>query len=167
VGKRAREIRTGARPRIKPFLTRRFWTNAPIPEAFVAGLSLGGILHLLAARPIAREPRWPRLTGLALVPAGLGLILWAMAAAEHIRIDRPAALIAQGPYAVSRNPMYLGWALACLGLALLANSRWLLGATGAAGLYLHGREIPREEAALAAQFGEEYGAYRQRTRRYL
>ena len=151
----------------KAFFTKDFWANAPIPEAFVAALSLGGALHALVARPIARDARALRAGGVALLPFGLGLIAWAMAAARYIHIDRPTALVTHGPYALSRNPMYVGWWLSGLGLSLLANSRWLLGATGAAGLYYHLHDIPSEEESLLSQFGEEYQSYRRRTRRYL
>jgi len=146
---------------------RSFWANAPIPEAFVAALSLGGALQTLAARPVSRDSRALRVAGLALLPLGLALITWAMLAAREIRIDRPTALVTRGPYALSRNPMYLGWALGSLGVSLLANSRWLLAATGAAGLYHHLVEIPEEEEALLARFGEQYESYRRRTRRYV
>lgn len=152
---------------MRPFFTKSFWSNAPIPEPFVAGLSLGGALHALVPSPIFRTFRFPRLAGLSLVAAGLGLALWAMAAVKEMSIDRPAALATRGPYALSRNPMYLGWELGSLGLSFLANSRWLLAATGAAGLYLHMVDIPAEEDALEAMFGEQYTAYRAGTRRYL
>jgi protein-S-isoprenylcysteine O-methyltransferase Ste14 len=144
-----------------------FWGNLPIPDAYVIGLLLGGVLHALAAKPLCRHGRAPRAAGLALLLPGLGLIAWAMAAARKIRIDRPAVLLTRGPYAIGRNPMFLGWALSCLGLSLLANSCWLLAATSAAGLYVHGNDVRKEEETLLARFGEEYRAYRRRTPRYL
>ena len=142
-------------------------SNVPIPEAFVAALLSGGAAHAVAARPISRDLGALRAGGLALLLLGLGLIAWAMAAARNIRIDRPTALVTLGPYALSRNPMYVGWALCSLAVSLLVNSRWLLVTTSAAGLYHHLHEIPKEEEFLLAHFGEEYESYRRRTRRYL
>ena len=63
--------------------------------------------------------------------------------------------------------MYTGWLLGCVGISLLTNSRWLLAATAAAGLYQHLHVIPQEEESLLAQFGDEYRAYQARTRRYF
>ena len=144
-----------------------FWANSPIPGTFVAAMLLGGGLHRLKARRISPDSRTLRVAGLALLPLGLFLITWAMVAAREIRIDQPTQLVTRGPYAISRNPMYLGWALCSLGTSLLANSRRLLTATIAAGLYHHLVEIPREEEYLLAHFGQEYRSYRRHTRRYL
>jgi protein-S-isoprenylcysteine O-methyltransferase Ste14 len=167
VSTREAAVRGAGKIQLRWFLTKSFWANAPVPEAFAGALFAGGVLHALVASRIFRASRTARLPGLALVAAGLGLVLWAMAAAREIRIDRPAALVTRGPYVLSRNPMYLGWLLWCLGLAFVANSRWLLAATGAAGLYLHLVDIPGEEEALESMFGEQYTAYRAGTRRYL
>ncbi len=141
--------------------------NTPIPETFVASLVLGGLLHALARRPITRQGQTLRLQGIGVLALGLLLNAWAMFAVRQIRIDQPERLITSGPYAHSRNPMYLGWGLCSLGVAALANSCWLLAGTLAAGLYHHLIEIPKEEAALQARFGEIYHAYRRKVPRYL
>jgi protein-S-isoprenylcysteine O-methyltransferase Ste14 len=74
-------------------------------------------------------------------------------------------LVTHGPFAYVRHPMYLGGQLAEIG-ALLVFRNWtaLLVALNAPTLFLRAR---REEEALAAEFGEEWKAYRQRVPAWL
>ena len=65
--------------------------------------------------------------GWALVAAGFGLALWAALWFRRKRTsieprDTPAALIVEGPYRMSRNPIYAGMALALIGAGLLLGA---------------------------------------------
>ena len=76
-------------------------------------------------------------------------------------------LVTSGPYALVRNPCYVGSFLAGLGLAVMSG-RWLayvvlLGFT-VLGMT---RLVPGEEALLGEQFGLAYEAYYQAVPRYL
>lgn len=76
-------------------------------------------------------------------------------------------LLTDGVFRLSRNPMYLGMALILVGMAVIAGSAtvWLVPP---AFVWLIDRQlIRREEAILAAQFGDEYHAYRRRVRRWI
>jgi protein-S-isoprenylcysteine O-methyltransferase Ste14 len=90
----------------------------------------------------------------------------------HTTIDphRPEAvstLVVGGIYRLTRNPMYLGLATILLGWAVyLAASLAFIGPVLFA-LYITRFQIIPEERALAAKFGPEYAAYRQRVRRWL
>ena len=83
-----------------------------------------------------------------------------------MRIAEPDRLLTRGPYAWSRNPMYVGWIGTAAGLSLGLNSVWLLLTTLLALLYLHNVEIPAEEAELAGAFGRAYAHYRDQVPRY-
>ena len=43
--------------------------------------------------------------------AGLALAVWAVLEASDIAIDSPDRLLVTGLYALSRNPIYVGWML--------------------------------------------------------
>ena len=146
--------------------TQTLLSNFPIPEPIIGALAVGlGLRHLA---PPARLPgaRALRRTGAALIATGGALIAWATAQTRGMRIDEPDRLLTQGPYALSRNPMYAGWLGIASGLGLVLNSAWLLLTTALAFLYLHRVEIPKEEAALATSFGDRYRQYRARVPRY-
>jgi protein-S-isoprenylcysteine O-methyltransferase Ste14 len=96
------------------------------------------------------------LIGASVSLLGLALRAWA---AGHIR--KNAQLATSGPYAFTRNPLYLGSFL--LGLGFTIASGRLLLALLFAGLFL-GIYLPvmRVEASTMAQlFGEDFERYRQ------
>ena len=140
--------------------------NIPLPEGHLAGLA--ALLGLHRLRPVsAPGPRQlSRLMGVLAVGAGLAVIVRAVVVAGQDDIEQPARLLTTGPYAVSRNPMYVGWALLHLGLGVTVGSAWTLLTVPAAVTWTH-RDVTREERALAEQFGEEYAAYRATVPRYL
>ena len=98
--------------------------------------------------------------------AGVGLATWAVHSAGDTDIERDPALVMRGAYAVSRNPMYLGWSTSVLGLALWTRSAWLLAAWYLA-IGALDREIDAEEARLSGRFGWTYEHYAARVPRYL
>jgi len=74
-------------------------------------------------------------------------------------------LITHGPFAVVRHPMYLGILLTGLG-GLLLYRNWTFVLVIATFLVLPGR-ARQEEKVLAAEFGEQWEAYRQRVPAWL
>ena len=101
-----------------------------------------------------------------MLAAGIGLAAWAVASAGDADVERNDALVTNGAFELSRNPMYVGWSAGVLGLALRTRSAWLLGAWVLAVRALD-REIDREEARLLDRFGSAYVAYRDRVPRYV
>jgi protein-S-isoprenylcysteine O-methyltransferase Ste14 len=86
----------------------------------------------------------------------LGLLLRAWAAGH---IHKNAALAISGPYAYTRNPLYLGSFLLGLGFTI-ASSRMLLAlvfVTLFGGIYFPVMRV--EAATLAEMFGEDYARY--------
>ncbi|HEX5014614.1 MAG TPA: isoprenylcysteine carboxylmethyltransferase family protein [Candidatus Limnocylindrales bacterium] len=77
------------------------------------------------------------------------------------------ALIDEGPYRVSRNPLYLGLLALYLAFALLAPTVWgLLLFPAAVVLVTWGAIVP-EERFLRERFGSAYEDYARRVRRWL
>jgi Putative protein-S-isoprenylcysteine methyltransferase len=111
---------------------------------------LCGALFLVLAKP---KPLTLAIGG-AIALLGLTLRAWA---AGHIR--KNSALATSGPYAFTRNPLYLGSFILGLGFTI-ASGRWWLGLLFAAlflGIYL---PVMRVEAkTLAELFGEDYKLY--------
>ncbi|HEY6660904.1 MAG TPA: isoprenylcysteine carboxylmethyltransferase family protein [Pyrinomonadaceae bacterium] len=103
----------------------------------------------------ARPTPMALLIGASVSILGLALRAWA---AGHIR--KNAQLATSGPYAFTRNPLYLGSFLLGLGFTI-ASGRLLLGVLFAAlflGIYL---PVMRVEASTMAQlFGEDFERYR-------
>lgn len=79
---------------------------------------------------------------------------------------RPDRVVTDGPYAMSRHPMYVAWTAIYLGVALVARTAWLLLLTPLLVVLIR-REIAREEERLTEIFGPAYVAYQARVRRYL
>jgi protein-S-isoprenylcysteine O-methyltransferase Ste14 len=80
--------------------------------------------------------------------------------------DPPRRLVAKGPYAVLRNPMYLGAAVAIGGATLFYQSLALLGYVAAFLIVTHLFVVAYEEPALRRTFGRDYEIYCQRVRRW-
>ncbi len=142
------------------------WNNIPLPEPHTIGILASGVLQL--ARPW-RLPGSKRLysgAGWALVGTGIAISASAVRAASDVDLERPSTLISSGPYAISRNPMYVGWTLLYLGGALIRRNAWMVASLPVVAGVIH-RDVLREEHTLEGAFGEEYVRYRKLVRRYL
>lgn len=111
------------------------------------------------------------LLGLELVVAGLALGLAALRGFRAAGTDpepwKPStALVATGPYAWLRNPMYVGGTALLLGLAVLLASDWMAVMTIIMAVVLHYGVVRREERYLEAKFGDAYRRYRDTVPRY-
>jgi protein-S-isoprenylcysteine O-methyltransferase Ste14 len=111
---------------------------------------LCGALFFLFSRP---RPLSLAIGGAIALP-GLSLRAWATG---HLR--KNDALATTGPYAYTRNPLYLGSFLLGVGFTV-ASGRWFLGIVFAAlflGIYVPVMRV--ESATLAELFGDSYQRY--------
>jgi protein-S-isoprenylcysteine O-methyltransferase Ste14 len=106
-----------------------------------------GALVLVLARPTPRSLLW----GLPPVVVGEAIRLWASAHLEKTR-----TLATGGPYAHTRNPLYVGSLLLAVGMALAAASPWVLLAVLLYFLAFYPGVIREEAAFLREKFGAEY-----------
>lgn len=143
------------------------WSNIPIPEGHIITLIAGTVLQLW--RPLAFwQAVWQsQVLGLSFLLMGILLALWATASFQEMNFEKPTRIVTQGPYAFSRNPMYVAWTLIYLAIALLMNTWWLILLLPGPLLITHFYDIPGEERQLEQKFGEAYRSYRARVRRYL
>lgn len=110
--------------------------------------------------------------GTVLLVAGLGLMGWAMVTFLRARTPvvpiRPArVLVTSGPFAFSRNPMYVGLTTAYLGLAGVFNQAWPIVWLPVVLVVLSATVIAREEAHLRIVFGTTYEIYSSHVRRWF
>lgn len=128
---------------------------------------LGSQLPLLRiAGPVGQA------AGLVLALAGLALILWSALWFWRKRTTiephhAPRALIVEGPYRLSRNPIYLGMVAILTGAVLWQGALSALPVPFAFAAILSRRFIQPEEAALRRAFGDEALRYLGSTRRWL
>ncbi len=84
-----------------------------------------------------------------------------------LKPETASSLVSSGIYQVSRNPMYLGFALFLVAWAIYLSSPWtLIGVIGFV-LYINQYQIAPEERALAALFGVEFEQYKQSVARWV
>ncbi len=81
--------------------------------------------------------------------------------------ERATALVTSGIYRVSRNPMYLGFAMSLLGWGLLLGNVVAVALVVVFVFYLDRCQIPPEEHALLSLFGDTYQDYCAQVRRWL
>lgn len=144
---------------------------APPPLIFLSGLLVGGCVGWLY--PLAFLPPLPAIVaGVFLILSGLGIILAAIMkmrrAATNVEPWKPTtAIIDDGIYGISRNPIYLGMILVYLGVSSLFNSFWFLPPLVLVLTAMYFGVILREEKYLERKFGGEYLSYKNRVRRWI
>lgn len=77
------------------------------------------------------------------------------------------ALLAQGIYRYTRNPMYVGMTLNIIGVGFLLGNLWVVLLAALFLVVVHYTSVLPEEAYLDEKFGEPYRQYRKQVRRYL
>jgi protein-S-isoprenylcysteine O-methyltransferase Ste14 len=76
-------------------------------------------------------------------------------------------LITTGPFAWSRNPIYVANTALVLGAGLYFGNLWLVGLAFVAAVITQKLAIEREEQHLAAKFGAAWDSYAARVRRWI
>ncbi len=76
-------------------------------------------------------------------------------------------IIVEGPYKITRNPMYVMMLIACVGFSIILAEAWILILTPVCGLVIYHTAIRHEEAYLEEKFGDSYRDYKKNVRRWL
>lgn len=157
---------------------QRNWYELRLPPPVIDGLC--ALVMWALARALPQAQLWPQgqlwATVAALVLAALGGAL-ALAGLAHFARARTTfnplapqhtrALVTDGVYRITRNPMYLGMLLVLAGWALwLGNAASWLGLPLSVALLTWLQILP-EERFLRARFGAAFDDYLRRTRRWL
>jgi protein-S-isoprenylcysteine O-methyltransferase Ste14 len=98
----------------------------------------------------------PRSILLGAIIAAIGLFIRG-AAAGHLRKDQELATT--GPYARTRNPLYLGSAFLAAGFVVAGRSWWAGALVAAYFLIFYSAVMRNEEEDLGARFGGAFSRY--------
>jgi protein-S-isoprenylcysteine O-methyltransferase Ste14 len=134
----------------------------------VSGLGLDIGLHL--SRYLSGPLSW---AGLGPIAVGVGLevlgtvAFWKQGGGTPHPVAPPKRLVLDGPYAYTRNPLYLGRFSILLGVSILLGSPGILVVLFALILFVQLVLLPREERRLAARHGSAYNQYSSRVSRWI
>lgn len=148
--------------------------------------------HVIASPPLiflgflvlglGLEWLWPTALGLVIgfrvaLAAGILAIAGGLAvtgirafrrAGTNVPPHKPAtAIVTDGPFRYSRNPLYLGLALILAAAGVGLDSLWVLLMLAPMLVVIRYGVIAREERYLEAKFGDAYRRYKARVRRWL
>lgn len=155
---------------MEPAKPKHAGVHVPPPAIYAAVFATGALLHHLRPLPLLRT----RLLSLGtiIIAASVCLVLWAASTFWRARTSvlpiRPStALVTDGPFRFTRNPMYGAMAAAYIGAALILNSLWPLLLFPALIILMRTFVISREERYLETVFGSAYADYKRAVRRWL
>ena len=143
-----------------------------IPTPIWAALILAALYFIGASLGLDGAPQ-STAVGIVLIALGLAVSAWGVLtfrrAGTEVMPSSPTnkTLVTHGPYAITRNPMYVGMVTLTLGIAFFVGAPLLYAAPVLLFLLDNFIIIPFEEAKMERQFGEAYRAYKARVRRWI
>jgi len=137
-------------------------------------------IFVVTAGAISTLVPWRSIVDLRLVPLGvalfaLGFVLpvWAFTLFQregtevNPTSDTNKKLVITGPYAITRNPMYLGLTTISLGLAFWIGSLPMFAVPILVFAVANWIHIPFEEAKMRRQFDVQFDDYTRKVRRWI
>lgn len=130
----------------------------PKPYAdFVQRFRVPGGFLLLGSFVLLSQPSWQAIVrGIPLILLGIALRVWA---AGHL--EKNQSLTISGPYAYTRNPLYLGSLIVTAGFVVASRS-WVLGAVFASAFVLIYLPVIQQEADHLTKLFPGYAEYASR-----
>ena len=126
------------------------WMWQPLPGVIWETRGPGLALYVAQAFGVALTLAAARIVG-----------VWELSGVKQPDLTRPIEFKADGPFAIVRHPIYLGWVLMVFATPVMTTSQLLFAVTST--LYLIAA-IPFEERSLLEAFPEKYGAYQKQMR---
>ena len=133
-------------------------------------LAMAGLDRLFPVATVLRPPfsyLGAALMGLGLAVAGAAALRFEHYGTSVHPFHQPTALVTDGPYRFTRNPMYLGMVFALLGIAVWLGSLTPFVVIPVFASLIQRGFIRNEERRLTDAFGPSYVEYRRRVRRWL
>jgi protein-S-isoprenylcysteine O-methyltransferase Ste14 len=143
------------------------WANT-----FRQPVSIAVILACLALL-LATPPSWRLHSGIDILMNTLGFVLIVVAAfgriwsSLYISGYKEDRIVAEGPYAIVRNPLYVFSFIGALGLGLTTDNLLILAVIITTFLLYYPLVVLAEESILQQKFGQEYVEYKQSVPRFI
>jgi len=145
----------------------------PPPLTLVVALIVGLLLHRIfpvymmsASLPFRLLIAAPLLLGYGVITAlSVRMMLARNTALPPHRST--TTLISEGPFSLTRNPLYLSVLMLYAGIAVLVNAVWMLCLLPVMLLALDRGAVIHEEEYLERKFGDQYLDYKRKVRRWI
>jgi protein-S-isoprenylcysteine O-methyltransferase Ste14 len=108
--------------------------------------------------------------GILLLLLGGGLRLWSISfigRSARTRGDKVKKLITSGPFALCRNPIYLGNIIATCGFVVFSEVVWYVPVYLALSFAFYSFVVLYEEYLIAGKYPDQYPAYKAKTPRWF
>ena len=145
---------------LPPLIVLGFLAAAAVLEAIVP-------LPLPVTHSLARYVAGAMLAGGGFFIIAIGTRRFAAAGTNVPPTLPTTALVVDGIYRRTRNPLYLGMTLVYLGLGVAAGSLWTIGLVVPLLWVINVGVVKREERYLERKFGDAYRVYKARVRRWI
>ncbi len=144
------------------------------PLIYIAAIVISIILHSIYPLPWFSSP----LSDILFAAGWLAVLAFAALFSAAVRTMTrakttlnpnavPDHLVTNGPFAVTRNPIYLANTLLMIGVGLISGVTWFLPLAVVAAFATQKVAIEREEKVLTEKFGKKYRDYAKRARRWI
>ena len=145
----------------------RLWPPVSVGGPLLLGLVVSSLVgDPLAASSVAAALGWLLVAAFA-VWNGWALVTIARHETALLPGGETTTVIDRGPFALSRNPLYVGLLVGSAGVALVLGSVWALVALPLEWALLRWGAVVPEERYLTEKFGATYTDYTDRVRRWL
>ena len=141
------------------------------PLLYVGALLVGLALHYFV--PVHYLPGAINIwLGILLISVSVPIVIsavWEMRRAQTaVDVRKPTtAIVTQGAFRFSRNPVYLSLTILYIGISSLINSMWVVLGLIPVLMLMQRGVIKREERYLEKKFGQQYLRYKSRVRRWI
>ena len=143
----------------------------PAPLVYVAFFLLAWVLSSIWPWPLPENP-WTLFFGWMAIDASVLLMLWTawLMLWRKTTLNpygKPQQLLTEGPFRVTRNPIYVADTLFYMGAALLFADVWVWLFLPVVLVAVSFGVIRHEERLLMQHFGDDYRSYMNKVRRWL
>ena len=145
---------------------------APPPAMYIGALLLGLAMHAVSPLALFTTVHAHQIFGCLIFVVSGAFARWSFLTMRRLGTSAnpgipSEALVTDGPFRFSRNPIYVAMTGLYLGLDFMINAVWPLILLAPLLLLMNWGVIRNEEFYLDEKFGETYKSYKSKVRRWL